>query len=185
MKRTLPAKPIAKPKRKIKPRPVSRRNPYERALEQAEERLSKAVVEHGEHVARLTELTDEIPKLQEVIRGLQAYANKGTAPTVTAKVPEFVTGMQHAPSPQSNAGIRRVDDTQLAAEQAAIAKLMAGMPAPAPISPDVPAIPMDLARFFPPHPSAALPIQAQGRTEAQQLPEDERFLNDDSKGWHG
>jgi len=59
--------------RKKKSAPRVRRDPYAKALERANARLDKAITERDKCAQKLTELTVEIPRLQDMIAGIERF----------------------------------------------------------------------------------------------------------------
>ncbi len=59
--------------RKKKPTPRVRHSPYERALDRANARLTKAIAERDKCAEKLKTLTIEIPRLQDMIAGIERF----------------------------------------------------------------------------------------------------------------
>ncbi len=82
-------------KPKPKPKPRVRRNPFERALENANQRLERASSEYNRCQARMADLAIEIPKLADMVRSLGGYVEK----SLTAIATEAMQEIHHEPLP--------------------------------------------------------------------------------------
>lgn len=145
---------LKKPKRRV------RRNPYARALELAQHRMTKIEAERDRLYSKLMAVSQEIPKLQDVIRVLEGYFDRNGQPQPSSFLQESVP----IDAPERN-------------------QSSAYIPSPLPAS-MAGIVPEHLRRFIPVHPTMFRPNQAQGGAVRSQVSgdDDDKFLVDNIGG---
>ena len=97
------------PKRK-KSNPSVRRDPYMRALESAQKRIEKALIEKAACEIKLTALNQEIPQLQRIIQVLKPETSNGAVPNNRQLVENDTWGKIEIPSIERRLGPKPSDE---------------------------------------------------------------------------